>query len=148
VSGNVVVQRRVPPAGIPAAASLRRWAMAARGRAAGELTLRVVAAAESRALNHRYRGADKPTNVLSFPADPGLPGAAALGDIVICAPVVAAEAVRQRKPARAHWAHMVVHGVLHLLGYDHMDGRGAERMEARERMILASLGFADPYQDQ
>lgn len=135
------VQRTVPAAGVPSAASLRSWAEAARGRKSGEITLRLVDAAESQTLNRDFRGKDKPTNVLSFPM--GEPDY--LGDIVICAPVVAAEAVEQGKPARAHWAHMVVHGVLHLLGHDHIADDEAEKMEALERKLLSRLGFPDPY---
>lgn len=136
------MQRTVPPAGIPSAASLRGWAAAARGRKRGGITIRLVDAAESRTLNRGYRGMDKPTNVLSFPM--GEPDY--LGDIVICAPVVAAEALAQGKTARAHWAHMVVHGVLHLLGYDHVAEGEAVRMESLERKLLARLGFPDPYE--
>ena len=104
---------------------------------------------ESAALNSRYRGKRGPTNVLSFGTEP--PAAAIdgellpLGDLVICAAVVQREAREQGKPARAHWAHMVVHGVLHLKGFDHEKARDAEVMEAREREVLAALGFPDPY---
>jgi probable rRNA maturation factor len=101
----------------------------------------VVGPAESRALNRRYRGKDKPTNVLSFPCE--APGE--LGDVVICAPVVAREAREQGKAVAAHWAHMVVHGVLHLRGFDHIRAAQAKVMEARERAILARLSFPDPY---
>lgn len=142
---DIVVQRRVAPLGVPAPASLRAWAAAAREDAAGEITLRLVDADESRELNRDYRGKDKPTNVLSFLAESPIPGECMLGDIVICAPVVAAEAAEQGKPQRAHWAHMVVHGVLHLRGYDHIEEQDAEVMEARECAILASCGFPDPY---
>jgi probable rRNA maturation factor len=115
--------------------------MAALGRRTGEVTLRIVGPAESRALNRRYRKKDKPTNVLSFPYDdPGL-----LGDIVICAAVVNREAREQGKRREAHWAHMVVHGVLHLLGFDHIRPADAKVMERRERAILARLSFPDPY---
>jgi probable rRNA maturation factor len=127
--------------GVPAAARLRRWACAALGRARGAVTIRVVGAAESRRLNRRLRGKDKPTNVLSFPYD--VPGA--LGDVVICAPVVNREAREQGKAPAAHWAHMVVHGVLHLLGHDHIRAADAKMMEARERAILARLSYPDPY---
>lgn len=136
------MQRLVPAAGIPTATSLRLWAEAARGRKRGEITLRLVDSAESQTLNRDFRGKDKPTNVLSFP----MGEADYLGDIVICAPVVAAEAVEQGKAARAHWAHMVVHGVLHLLGHDHIDDGEAATMEALERKLLARLGFPDPYE--
>ena len=139
----ILVQRRVPPRGIPAPASLRAFASAA--GAEGALCLRLVDAEESRALNHRFRGKDRPTNVLSFPANSPLVEEPELGDILLCAPVIAAEAAEQGKTARAHWAHMVVHGVLHLCGYDHIDDDEARVMEAAERRILAGLGFADPY---
>ena len=141
-SGTVpVVQRRVPPRGVPSPARLKAWARAALAGQAGEITLRIVGAAESRTLNREYRGKDKPTNVLSFPyQEPG-----ELGDLVLCAPVVNREAKEQGKAPAAHWAHMVVHGVLHLRGFDHIRARDAKVMEDRERAILARLAFADPY---
>jgi len=111
-----------------------------------ELTLRVVDEAEGRALNRRFRERDYATNVLSFPAD-GIAEIAPelLGDIVLCAPVVVAEAAAQGKRAAAHWAHLTVHGVLHLLGFDHEDEAAAAIMEEHERAILAGMGIADPY---
>jgi probable rRNA maturation factor len=145
VSAEIAVQRAVAR-GVPPPARLKAWARAAlvgaaRGRDRRELTLRIVGPAESRALNRRYRKKDKPTNVLSFPSDaPGV-----LGDVVICAAVVAREAREQGKPPAAHWAHMVVHGVLHLLGFDHIRAADAKVMEGRERAILARLSFPDPY---
>ena len=125
---------------------------AAIARAAGvqrervELTLRVVDEDEGRALNRSYRERDYATNVLSFPAD-GLADIAPdlLGDIVLCAPVVAAEAAAQGKRVADHWAHLTVHGVLHLLGFDHEDDETAAIMEEHERAILAGMGIADPY---
>ncbi len=137
---EIVVQRRVAARGIPAAASLRGFAQAALPKRHGELTIRLVDLDESQALNRDYRGKDKPTNVLSFGGD-----AEVLGDLVICAPVVEREAAEQGKTLRAHWAHMVVHGCLHLQGLDHEDDAEAERMEARETRILKRLGFPDPY---
>jgi len=136
--------------GVPTSASFRSWVEAAlRGakrRKATELSIRIVDAKEGRTLNRDYRGKDYATNVLSFPVElpPGvkLP---LIGDLVICAPVVAREAKEQGKPARNHWAHMTVHGVLHLLGYDHIDDDEAEAMEALETRILAGLGIDDPY---
>jgi probable rRNA maturation factor len=143
---RVTVQIATRRAGVPHARSFARWANAAFARGASrkpkgtELTIRVVGAAESRKLNRTWRGKDKPTNVLSFAAQPPV-----LGDLAICAPVVAREAREQGKSPSAHWAHMVVHGVLHLLGYDHENDRDAQRMEARETKILAQLGMPNPY---
>ena len=134
--------------GIPPAADFRRWVSAALGDGAQpvELTVRVVDEAEARELNRRYRGRDYATNVLSFPAElpPGV-DLPLLGDLLLCAPVVAREAAGQGKPEAHHWAHLTVHGVLHLLGEDHQDDAQAERMEAAERRILAGLGVPDPY---
>ncbi len=140
---------------LPAAADFARWAAAAlagrRERAA--LTIRIVDPAEGHALNLRFRGQDRPTNVLSFPfeAPPGLPGGAGLdallGDLVICAPLVSTEALEQGKAASAHWAHLVVHGVLHLLNYDHLTNTDAQLMEGLETAILIGLGFPPPYLD-
>lgn len=111
-----------------------------------EVTIRIVDNDESQQLNHQYRGKDKPTNVLSFPFQnpPGVE-LSLLGDLVICAPVVAQEATEQHKTAEAHWAHMVVHGCLHLLGFDHINDADAEQMEAEEIQILQQLGFNNPY---
>ena len=142
-----MVQRAVTARGVPGPARLRRWARAALGRRGGELTVRIVGPAESRSLNRRYRGKDKPTNVLSFPSGaPARGKQRVLGDLVICAAVVAREAREQGKPAAAHWAHMVVHGVLHLVGYDHIRAADAKVMEGRERAILARLSYPNPYE--
>ena len=142
----VTVQIATSRVGVPHARSFARWANAAFAAGApggaadaAELTIRVVGAAESRKLNRTWRGKDKPTNVLSFASDHEL------GDLAICAPVVAREAREQGKQPAAHWAHMVVHGVLHLLGYDHETDRDAEVMEAHESKILAQFGYHDPY---
>ncbi|WP_266169906.1 rRNA maturation RNase YbeY [Dyella subtropica] len=139
-----------PRTGVPSSASFRLWAEAAlrgaRRRKATELSIRIVDTDEGRALNRDYRGKDYATNVLSFPAE--LPPGIALpliGDLAICAPVVTREAAEQGKRPRDHWAHMTVHGVLHLLGYDHIEDAEAEAMEALETRILAGLGIADPY---
>ncbi|HEY0973861.1 MAG TPA: rRNA maturation RNase YbeY [Solimonas sp.] len=137
----IVVQRAVAARGLPAARSLHAFARAALPTRHGELTIRIVGEAESRRLNRDYRGKDKPTNVLSFHGE-----GAVLGDLVICAPVVAREAREQNKPVRSHWAHMVVHGCLHLQGLDHENDDEAARMEAREIRILKTLGLPDPYQ--
>ena len=113
-----------------------------------EVTVRFVNADESQELNHEYRGKDKPTNVLSFPFEcpPGVP-LNLLGDLVICVPVIQQEAVEQHKALNDHFAHMTVHGALHLLGYDHIDDDEAEEMEAIEIAILAKLSIDDPYQE-
>jgi probable rRNA maturation factor len=134
--------------GAPVAAYLKRCARAALADAVGELVIRIVDEPESAALNERFRMGQGPTNVLAFPpGDEPLPVDAdpLLGDIAICAPVVAREAAEQSKPPAAHWAHMVIHGCLHLLGYDHQEARQAATMEARERELLAGLGIGDPY---
>lgn len=111
-----------------------------------ELTVRIVDEAESQSLNHQYRDKDKPTNVLSFPFE-GPPGIELplIGDLVICRQVVEREAEQQGKTALDHWSHMLVHGALHLLGYDHIDDQQAEQMESMEIALLAKLGIADPY---
>jgi probable rRNA maturation factor len=151
---EVAVGYATARAGVPAAPSFRRWVAAAlRGRIReADLAIRVVGEDEGRALNRHYRGKDYATNVLSFPgelpADVKLPKGVTMplmGDLVICAPVVAREAREQAKPVNAHYAHLTVHGVLHLLGMDHQDEREAECMERLEREILAELGIADPY---
>jgi len=147
---SVTVQDAAHAAATPSAQELRAWARHALGAAArGELTLRIVDETESAALNGKYRGKRGPTNVLSFGAEqpPGATGTELLplGDLVLCADVVQREAREQGKAAPAHWAHMVVHGVLHLQGYDHETSAEAATMEARERDLLAELGFPDPY---
>ena len=111
-----------------------------------ELTIRIVDTEESHQLNHEYRGKDKPTNVLSFPfeAPPGIE-LDLLGDLIICRQVVEKEAEEQNKPLLAHWAHMVVHGSLHLLGYDHIEDDEAKEMESLETEIMQAMGFEDPY---
>jgi probable rRNA maturation factor len=145
---TVDVQYAMAVDGIPGEDTIRQWVLQAlpEQKKEAELTVRIVDEAEITALNHRYRGKDGPTNVLSFPYE-GIPGVATelLGDIVICAPVVASEAVAQHKPLDAHWAHIVVHGVLHLLGFDHQHDDHAHQMETREAELLASLGYANPY---
>ena len=145
---DVSVSYGLPRKGLPSAVSFRRWAeAAAQGRIRrGDLAIRVVDTKEGRALNRHYRGKDYATNVLSFPVDlPEGVDLPMLGDLVICAPVVAREAKEQGKPLAAHYAHLTVHGVLHLLGLDHDDEREAEAMELLEREILAGLGIPDPY---
>jgi probable rRNA maturation factor len=145
---RVEVQLATLVRSVPRTPEFSRWIDATLGAegAAGDISIRVVDEEESRTLNREYRCKDRPTNVLSFPAQlPAEVEPRLLGDIVLCAPVVAAEAVAQGKSARAHWAHLVVHGTLHLLGYDHERSPEARRMEARETSILAGLGFPNPY---
>jgi len=134
---------------IPDRKQIRCWATAAlsNARQTAELGVRIVGEAECAELNQRYRHKPGPTNVLSFPADlpPDLE-LPLLGDLVICAPVVEREAAEQHKPVEAHWAHMLVHGCLHLIGYDHIEDNDADIMEALETRILTKLGFSPPYQ--
>ena len=133
---------------LPTEAQVQQWLDAAilPFQAEAEVTVRIVDDAESQQLNFDYRSKDKPTNVLSFPfqCPPGIE-LPLLGDLVICAPVVAAEAAEQHKSLQAHWAHMVVHGCLHLLGFDHINDDDAEQMEAEEVTILQQLGINNPY---
>ncbi len=149
----VVIQDTCPSADTPPPERLRAWiGSALNGDVGGELTLRIVAEAESADLNSRYREVEGPTNVLAFPAEPGLPVEAdqlpPLGDLVVCAEVVAREAASQGKPAHAHWAHIVIHGALHLIGYDHESEPQAKRMEDRERVLLDGFGIPDPYRER
>ncbi|WP_018983925.1 rRNA maturation RNase YbeY [Salinimonas chungwhensis] len=136
---------------IPSAEDLQRWGdtvLAYLALGEQEFTARFVGEKESRTLNYQYRGIDKSTNVLSFPFEspPGIE-LPLLGDLVICAPVIGAEAKAQNKQVTNHYAHMIVHGILHLLGYDHINDADAQEMEALEIRILAELGIDDPYQD-
>lgn len=138
-------------AAAPTEAQFRQWCeMGLRARSAdSELTIRLVDEAEGRELNNTWRHKDYATNVLSFPADvpDELLDIPLLGDLVICVPVVAREAAEQGKALDAHWAHLVIHGCLHLLGFDHIDDEEADEMEALERELLAELGYPDPYAD-
>ena len=150
---DIDVQLASDAAGIPSIDALRGWVertvRATDPERGAEVSVRIVDEPEMRALNREYRDQDKPTNVLAFPAgDAGfaLPGMIPLlGDVVVCAGVVAREAGEQGKPLEHHWAHMLVHGTLHLLGYDHVGEEQAGTMEALERRILDELGIADPY---
>ncbi|MEZ5589739.1 MAG: rRNA maturation RNase YbeY [Gammaproteobacteria bacterium] len=154
---SLTVQRAIkrtqaaPP--LPTKTQLQRWAGAAlvdpRAQTATELTIRLVDEAESSMLNETYRHKQGPTNVLSFPFEAPIPeiDMPLLGDIVICVPVVEHEAAEQNKPLIAHWAHLVIHGVLHLQGYDHQTETEADIMEALEVTLLDQLGFPDPYRD-
>lgn len=134
--------------GLPEGTAFQRWLEAAVTpfQPESEVTIRLVDEAESHELNLTYRGKDKPTNVLSFPfeAPPGIE-LPLLGDLIICRQVVEQEAAEQGKSTEAHWAHMVVHGTLHLLGYDHIEDSEAEEMEALETEIMLALGYPDPY---
>jgi probable rRNA maturation factor len=132
---------------VPLEDDFRRWALAALQRESAEIVIRIVDEGESAELNEQYRHKSGPTNVLSFPfeAPPGVQ-TDILGDLVICAPVVEREAREQGKTPEAHWAHMVLHGVLHLQGYDHIEEGEAQRMEAEEITLLRRLGFSNPYE--
>ena len=151
---TVDVQVACSDPGIPDKRQMTAWVAAAiaaaeHPHAAGvEVSVLVVDADEIQKLNERYRQQDKPTNVLSFPAElPAAPAGqpAPLGDVVICAPIVRSEAEQQGKALQSHWAHMLVHGTLHLLGYDHVQDADADRMEDLEASILAAHGIANPY---
>ncbi len=133
---------------VPELPSIRHWICAALGeqRSYAEISVRIVSVAESAELNQHYRGKKGPTNVLSFPADiPDFVKSPLLGDIVICATIVRQEANEQHKTLEAHWAHMLIHGTLHLLGYDHIEESEANVMEALETTILGKLNFPPPY---
>ena len=135
---------------LPSEADFLRWAQAALTslKPDAELTIRIADEAESQQLNHEYRGKDKPTNVLSFPFDaPAGIDLPLIGDLVICPQVVAKEAEEQEKSLQDHFAHMVVHGCLHLLGFDHIEPSDAVEMETLEKKLLAELGIDDPYRD-
>ncbi len=141
---TVHVRRATRRGWVPGTAALRRWATLALGRQARgrELSVLVVGAARSRGLNRRYRHRDSATNVLAFaPAAPG----PLLGDLVICPTVLQREARAQGKAVRAHWMHLIIHGALHLIGYDHARPIDARRMERREVRLLRTLGVANPY---
>lgn len=133
---------------LPTEEILTQWAEAAVGKVRDEteISIRIVDVGESAELNQTWRHQSGPTNVLSFPADlPEQPGLPLIGDLVICAPVVEREAREQHKALEAHWAHMVVHGTLHLLGYDHIEEAEALEMEALETQLLTGLGYPPPY---
>lgn len=162
---NIVYRDRASTARCPGIKRLQQWvdaAVSGAQEAPASLTIRFVDAEEGRSLNHQYRGRDYATNVLSFVAEPiELPEEFQadtletaletsdepryIGDLVVCAPVVEREAKEQGKTRDAHYAHMIVHGVLHLLGYEHEQPDEAEQMEALEIRILAKLGYSNPY---
>jgi probable rRNA maturation factor len=146
---TVEVQVASQLTGLPSSAQIMGWADAVQVRldtGTHDACIRVVDEAEGHALNLQYRGIDKPTNVLSFPAEVDVPEILILGDIVICAPVVCREAQAQSKSVEDHFAHMVVHGMCHLHGYDHEDDQAAQIMEQLEAEVLASFGITHPYQ--
>ena len=149
--GSVLVDLQIATEnieGLPTEEQIVQWATGAVQPEGNEveMTVRIVDEAESHELNLTYRGKDRPTNVLSFPFEcPDEVELPLLGDLVICRQVVEREAVEQEKPLMAHWAHMVVHGSLHLLGYDHIEDDEAEEMESLETQIMQGLGFDDPY---
>ena len=152
MTGVVDIQLADGSARMPDARHIRGWVAAVfttLERSPLSLTVRVVGEEEMAKLNRRYRGRNQPTNVLSFPIEP-LPGIRTdlLGDIVVCGPVVDREAAIQHKPPMGHWAHMVVHGMLHLFGYDHETDQEATAMETLEKSVLEGLGFSDLYQGE
>ncbi|SIT66469.1 probable rRNA maturation factor [Ectothiorhodosinus mongolicus] len=144
---DVQVQYALSRRGLPSPKKLHEWANLARQKTPGTVLIRVVDTEESAQLNQTYRQKSGPTNVLSFPfeAPPEVP-CTHLGDLVICAPVVLKQAEQQHKPVKNHWAHLVIHGVLHLRGYDHQDAAQATVMERLEIDLLSQLGLANPYE--
>ena len=144
---DIVVQNACSFSEVPCDQKFEQWAtVALQERGEAELLIRLVEKNESRQLNARYRNRDKPTNVLSFPADlPQEIDLPLLGDVVICASLVAQEAEQQNKSPESHWAHLTIHGTLHLLGYDHQTEEEAAEMESLETSLLQSIGFPDPY---
>jgi probable rRNA maturation factor len=147
-SHKIVIQRATSHSNIPSRYYFQRWIdlVLDSEKKKGEITIRIVDEKESKQLNHRYRHKNKPTNVLSFPfEDSQYFKLSALGDLVICAPVIEKEAYQQNKNMLAHWAHMVIHGTLHLLGYDHVKENEAEIMEKKEILLLERIGFENPY---
>ncbi len=145
MAADITIQFVTTDSSVPGEKEILRWAGAALAPDdnQGEVTIRITDEAEMQSLNNKWRGIDKPTNVLSFPLrDTGSP---MLGDLVVCAPVVKREAVQQAKSLRAHWAHMIIHGILHLMGYDHTRLEEAEMMQAKETALLQDMGFPDPY---
>jgi probable rRNA maturation factor len=145
---HVCVQNKTGRKGVPMARSFERWVRAALGRSKGRAQVNIVLFDEpaGRGMNRQYRGKDYATNVLSFPHEP-LPGdkSGLLGDLVLCPAVIAREAAEQDKPLRDHYAHLTIHGVLHLVGHDHVTTAGAKHMESLETRILAGIGIANPY---
>ena len=146
MTAEIEIQRASTSTDLPCDSDFQCWASAALDNIKNSVVIRLVDLDESRQLNNDYRGVDKPTNVLSFPFEtPAEIADETLGDVIICAPVVEQEARQQNKPLKAHWAHLVTHGMLHLQGYDHQNDQQADEMERLEGEILATLGFPDPY---
>lgn len=149
---HIIIQQAADKAPAPKPAHLKKWAETALARKleTGEVTIRIVSVGEMTSLNKKFRYKEGPTNVLSFPFDmPDVPiDVPIVGDIVICADIVNKEASEQGKTSEAHWAHMVVHGIFHLLGYDHQTDQEANTMERLEAEVLQNLGFANPYQSE
>jgi probable rRNA maturation factor len=147
---SIEIQRAFEIPGVPASTRMKEWVLEIMADRVedSELVVRVVGIEESSALNHQYRKKKGPTNVLSFSYEKShaVP-LTTFGDLVICAPVVEKEAAEQKKSLDAHWAHMIVHGILHLLGYDHVEEIDALEMERLEQVILASMGFPNPYRE-
>lgn len=133
--------------GIPESSELVKWTTAALKAKTAEITIRIVDEEESAQLNHTYRNKEGPTNVLSFPMTSPHDQKLLLGDLIICAPIVFKESLEQEKNCQDHWAHMVIHGVLHLQGYDHIDETDAKKMQAKEIKLLSTFGVANPYDD-
>ncbi|WP_119394335.1 rRNA maturation RNase YbeY [Salinibius halmophilus] len=148
---QVYIERQISLDELPSDTQIEQWISAVLNdqQRNGDIAVQILSADEIRVLNRDYRAKDKATNVLSFPAEapPGLPVEMfdELGDLFVCAEVVSEEAQAQNKHLHDHWAHMIIHGTLHLLGYDHIDAEEAEEMEAIERKILATFGISDPY---
>lgn len=142
------IQRELEDPQVPPDHRIKTWVEhALAGQGSVMVNLRIVDLAEGWALNRQWRGKDAATNVLSFPADIPVAGdVRVLGDVVLCAPVIAREAAEQAKVPEAHWAHLVTHGLLHLLGFDHIHAERANIMEAREIELLSGLGFPNPYE--
>lgn len=145
---EVTIQSVTASNDIPTENMLTQWCHAAINelKESKELTIRIVDENESAELNQAWRNKTGPTNVLSFPYDDDFEHTKILGDLVVCAPVLEHEAKQQNKPLEAHWAHIIIHGSLHLLGYDHINSTDAEIMESKEQQIMANLGFKNPYQ--
>ena len=148
---HIDLQNNSDSARLPAEADMIRWAAAAVAdrRDQAEISVLIVDTEEGAELNQQWRGKEGPTNILSFPSDlPEELRLPLLGDLIICAPVVEREAVEQEKTLESHWAHMIIHGTLHLLGFDHIEDDEAGEMESLETDIMQTLGYPDPYQER